>query len=101
MKLVSLRCGWLVIDVRDGGVDGYYSSLAVARKMRSYWIRELGHDDVIIAKASSARPIGKCFMESRRLESRQLSSQQLESKQRENLRELPLRPRSRATPGYD
>ena len=65
------NCSWLVVDVRDGGCDGYYSKEDDAIGSRDEWRKRLGHDDVIVTKANwdesqSAPRIGQCSLSDRK-----------------------------------
>jgi len=66
---------WIVVDVRDGGVDGYYASETDAKHMAEHAKATLGHDDVIVAQVEggTTRPIGKCFMSEKRIREKDLS----------------------------
>jgi hypothetical protein len=52
---------WIIVDVRTGLVDGYYQSEPKQYAV-DFWKRRLGHEDVVVAKVESTRPIGRCFM---------------------------------------
>jgi hypothetical protein len=59
---------WLIIDTRDGGLDGYYVSREDALYIAENWKRDLGHDDVmVVAVEENKRRIGKCFLAEKRM----------------------------------
>lgn len=57
---------WLIVDVRDGGLDGYYTSREDAERLCEGWKKRLGHEDVIVAEVQDNGPgIGNCFLSDR------------------------------------
>ncbi|MCO8124497.1 hypothetical protein NHH03_22350 [Stieleria sp. TO1_6] len=59
---------YLIVDVRNGGIDGYYFSLDDAQRIRRYAASEVGHDDLIVVRVTGDRcpPIGdRCFLSNR------------------------------------
>ena len=59
--------GYLVVDTRDGGLDGWYAMLAMAEAARDNWSDELGHDDVVVCQVVLGHaPIGACFLANKR-----------------------------------
>jgi hypothetical protein len=42
---------YIIVDVRNGGVDGYYVNRTDANDICEQWKERLGHDDVLVASA--------------------------------------------------
>lgn len=59
---------YIVVDVRNGGVDGYYVNKVDADHMCDHWKKSLGHDDVVVAAVEiPVPPIGRCFLSEKTL----------------------------------
>lgn len=59
---------FLIVDVRDGGVDGYYSIREDAEYVCETWKTRLGHSDVVVAEVQMDTQPGignKCFLGNR------------------------------------
>ena len=57
---------WLVVDFRDGMLDGWYASQDMALDAAEYWREKLGHKFVVVVKREDPVNtkhwlIGPCF----------------------------------------
>ena len=64
---------WIVIDVRDGSIDGFYAyddspeGWAHINRCRDRWAETLGHDDVVVAAVHGrGQRLGPCSLPQRK-----------------------------------
>ena len=56
---------FIVIDLKRGGLDGFYSNQKDADAAKYYWRERLGHDAVIVAQLDGDEKVeisDQCFM---------------------------------------
>lgn len=53
---------FLVLDLSNGGIDGFYNLREDADLAADYWRERLGHENVIVAETNETGRIGDCFL---------------------------------------
>ena len=46
--------GWLILDMRSGGMDGYYNAdmpISTVESLQDGWAKRLGHNDLLIVQS--------------------------------------------------